>query len=166
VAVLLIRTYDDPVLRRKANRVKHVDGSLERLVADMVETMHAAPGIGLAAPQVGIPLRVIVIQLPDEPLVVMVNPEIVKGSAETEVEEGCLSVPGYVGTVKRYQHVTVKGRDLSGKEIRMKADDLLAQAFQHEIDHINGVLYIDHLDSPSSLRKLRPQEEEEAQLAE
>ena len=165
MTILPIRTYDDPILRRKASRVKRVDASLEKLVADMVETMHDAPGIGLAAPQVGVPLRLIVIQLPDEPLIVMVNPEIVKASEEYEVEEGCLSVPGYVGMVKRFQQVVVKGRDLTGKEIRIKAEDLLAEAFQHEIDHINGILYVDRLDSPSKLRKLKPSEVQQEEPA-
>ena len=166
MTILPIRTYDDPILRRKASRVKRVDASLEKLVADMVETMHDAPGIGLAAPQVGVPLRLIVIQLPDEPLIVMVNPEIVKASEEYEVEEGCLSVPGYVGMIRRFQQVVVKGRDLSGKEIRIKAADLLAEAFQHEIDHINGILYVDRLDNPNKLRKLRPSEVQQEELAE
>ena len=166
MTILPIRTYDDPILRRKASRVKRVDASLEKLVADMVETMHDAPGIGLAAPQVGVPLRLIVIQLPDEPLIVMVNPEIVKASEEYEVEEGCLSVPGYVGMVKRFQQVVVKGRDLTGKEIRIKAEDLLAEAFQHEIDHINGILYIDRLDSPNMLRKLQLSEVQQEERAE
>lgn len=166
MTILPIRTYDDPVLRRKASRVKKVDASIEKLVADMVETMHDAPGVGLAAPQVGIPLRLIVVEVPDDPLIVMVNPEIVKASEEYEVEEGCLSVPGYVGVIKRFQQVVVKGRDLAGKEIRIKAEDLLAEAFQHEIDHINGILYIDRLENPNKLRKLKPSEVQQEERAE
>ncbi|TAK34750.1 MAG: peptide deformylase [Chloroflexota bacterium] len=166
MSILPIRTYDDPILRRKASRVKRVDASVEKLVADMIETMHAAPGVGLAAPQVGVPLRLIVVEPPDEPLIVLVNPEIVRASKEYEVEEGCLSVPGYVGTLRRFQQVVVKGRDLAGKEVRIKADDFLAEVFQHEIDHVNGILYIDRLDSPDKLRKLRPSEVQQEELAE
>ncbi|MBI2850994.1 MAG: peptide deformylase, partial [Chloroflexi bacterium] len=125
-----------------------------------IETMHAAPGVGLAAPQVGIPLRVIVIGVPDEEEIALINPEIVRRRGERVVDEGCLSLPGYIGEVKRSESVTVKGRDPSGKEVRIKADDLLAQALEHEIDHINGVLYIDHLESMDSLRKVEPKVKE------
>jgi len=98
----------------------------------MIETMHSASGVGLAAPQVGIPLRVIVIGMPEEENIVLINPEIVRRTGERWVTEGCLSIPGYFGEIKRAQSVRVKGRDLSGKEIRIKADELLAQALEHE----------------------------------
>jgi len=124
----------------------------------MIETMHAAPGVGLAAPQVGIPLRVIVISLPEQEEIALINPEIVRRRGERVVNEGCLSVPGYVGQLKRSESVTVKGRDQNGKEIRIKADELLAQALEHEIDHINGVLYIDRLESRDDLRKIEAEE--------
>ena len=126
----------------------------------MIETMHAAPGVGLAAPQVGVPLRIIVIGIPEEEDIALINPEIVKSSGERVVSEGCLSIPGYVADVKRAVSVTAKGRDPSGKEIRIKAEELLAQALEHEIDHLNGVLYIDHLESKDKLRKIEPEENE------
>jgi peptide deformylase len=120
--------------------------------------MHAAPGVGLAAPQVGVPLRVIVIGLPEEEDFVLVNPEIVRRTGERLVTEGCLSVPGYYGEIKRAWRVTVKGRDLSGKEIRIRAEELLAQALEHEIDHLNGVLYIDRMENMDSLRQIQPED--------
>ncbi len=161
MAVIPIRVMPDPALRQKAKRVRYIDGSVLKLIADMLETMHAAPGVGLAAPQVGVPLRVIVIGIPEEDDIALVNPEIVRRRGEREVDEGCLSVPGYVGQVKRSEAVTVKGRDQNGNEVRIKAEDLLAQALEHEIDHLNGVLYIDHLESMEKLRKVVP---ESAQL--
>ncbi len=157
MAILPIKTVPEPVLRRKSKRVSNIDGSVRKLAEDMLETMHAAPGVGLAAPQVGVPLRVIVIGLPEEEDFVLVNPEIVRKSGERLVTEGCLSVPGYFGEIKRSQRVTVKGKDLSGKEIRIRAEELLAQALEHEIDHINGVLYIDHLESSDRLHRVEPE---------
>lgn len=128
----------------------------------MIETMHAVPGrVGLAAPQVGVSLRVIVIGLPEEEDIVLINPEIVRRAGERLVEEGCLSLPGYIGEIKRAESVKVKGRDQNGKEIRIKANDLLAQALEHEIDHLNGVLYIDYLEGMDKLHKI---ELEETQL--
>ena len=158
MAVLPIRVAPDPILRQKAKRVRSIDGSIHKLIRDMMETMHAAPGVGLAAPQVGIPLRVIVIGIPDQEEIALINPEIVRRKGERLVNEGCLSVPGYVGELKRAVSVTAKGRDRNGKEIRIKADELLAQALEHEIDHINGVLYIDRLESMDKLRKIEPEE--------
>ena len=155
MAVLPIRALPDPILREKAKRVKTIDGSIQKLIADMIETLHAVPGrVGLAAPQVGVPLRVVVIGLPDEEDIVLVNPEIVRRSGERVITEGCLSVPGYYGEVKRAEAVTAKGRDAKGKEIRVKADELLAQALEHEIDHLNGVLYIDHLEKRDDLHQV------------
>ena len=160
MANIPIRKVPDPVLRQKAKRVRSIDGSIHRLIDDMIETMHAAPGVGLAAPQVGVPLRVIVIGIPEEEDIALINPQIVKSSGERVVKEGCLSIPGYVADVKRAVSVTAKGRDPSGKEIRIKAEELLAQALEHEIDHLNGVLYIDHLESKDKLRKIEPEENE------
>jgi peptide deformylase len=152
VTVLNIVTLPDPVLRRKAKKVSTVDASVRRLIDDMLETMHASPGrVGLAAPQVGASLRVIVIGIPEEEDIVLVNPEIVKRSGERDLEEGCLSVPGYYGHIKRAETVTAKGRNRDGKEVRIKADGLLAQALEHEIDHLNGTLYIDRLASKADL---------------
>jgi len=157
MAVLTIRTVPEPILRQKSKRVKSIDGSIRKLAADMMETMHAASGVGLAAPQVGIPLRVIVIGMPGEEDFVLINPEVVRKNGERLVTEGCLSVPGYFGEIQRAQRVTVKGKDLSGKEVRIKAEELLAQALEHEIDHINGVLYIDYLESQDRLHKVEPE---------
>ena len=158
MAIIPIRVAPDPVLRQRAKRIRAVDGSIHRLINDMLETMHSAPGVGLAAPQVGIPLRVIVICIPEQEAIALINPEIVRRRGERLVNEGCLSVPGYIGEVKRSEAVTVKGRDPSGKEIRIRADELLAQALEHEIDHLNGVLYIDRLESRDKLRKIEPEE--------
>jgi len=159
MVTLPIRTLPDPVLKQKAKRVRAIDGSIKKLIRDMIETMHAEPGrVGLAAPQVGVPLRVIVIGIPEEEDIAIINPEIVRRRGERLIDEGCLSVPGYFGQIKRAESVTVKGRDQNGKEIRIKAEGLLAQALEHEIDHLNGVLYLDHLESMEQLRKIEPEE--------
>ncbi len=152
-----IRIAGDPVLREKAKRVKKIDASIQKLIDDMIDTMHAAPGVGLAAPQVGQSLRVVVIETPDDGLMALINPEIVKSSGERRVMEGCLSVPGYQAEITRSKQVTVKALNREGKEIRLKASEsLLAQALEHEIDHINGVLYIDYLQSADELIPVRP----------
>jgi len=161
MAVLTIRTVPDPVLRRKAKRVRTIDNSIKKLIADMRETLHAAPGrAGLAAPQVGVSLRVTVIGIPEEEDIVLINPEIVRRRGERLVEEGCLSIPGYWGQVKRAEAVTAKGLDQSGKEVRIKATELLAQALEHEIDHLNGILYIDRMEDPNTLTRIVPEEAE------
>ncbi len=164
MAILPIRVAPDPILRRKAKRVRNIDGSVNKLIGDMIETMHDAPGVGLAAPQVGVSLRVIVIGLPEQEDFALINPEVVRRKGERVVNEGCLSIPGYIGQLKRSESVTVKGRDRSGKEVRIKAEELLAQALEHEIDHLNGVLYIDLLESRDDLRKIEPNEIEEKEL--
>ena len=162
MAVRPITVLGDAVLRQRAKRVPQVDGSIQRLVEDMIDTMRDANGVGLAAPQVGVPLRVVVIGIPGEEVITLINPEIVKRSGERTVTEGCLSVPGYWAEVTRSVSVTAKGRDLQGRQVRIKAkDDLLAQALEHEIDHINGVLYIDHLESLDELKKVAPETGEE-----
>jgi len=159
MAVIPIRIFPDPILKQKSKRVRTIDGSIQKLISDMVETMHSVPGrVGLAAAQVGIPLRVIVIGLPEEEDIALINPEIVRRTGERLIDEGCLSLPGYVGQIKRAESVTVKGRDQNGKEIRIKADGLLAQVLEHEIDHINGKLYIEHLESMDKLHKIEPEE--------
>ena len=152
-----------PVLREKARKVTKIDGSIQRLWDDMLESMHAARGVGLAAPQIGVSLRLIVIQAGEEAEpIYLANPEIVRRSGSRRLDEGCLSIPGYRGTISRSLKVTAKGLNRDGKEIRIKAeDDLLAEALEHEVDHINGVLYIDHLDSKDDLYKLEPEEPEE-----
>ena len=145
---------DDSVLRQKAKRVPKIDGSIQRLIDDMVETMQQANGVGLAAPQVGVSLRVIVLQMPDEQPMAIINPEIVRHAGEQEVTEGCLSVPGYFGEIKRPASITVKGRNHEGKAIRIKGTGLIAEALEHEIDHLNGNLYIDRIQSQDKLHKV------------
>ena len=144
----------DPVLRQKAKRVSRIDGSIQRLVDDMVETMQQASGVGLAAPQVGVSLRVVVLQMPDEEPIAIINPEIVKRTGEQEVTEGCLSIPGYFSELKRSASVTVKGRDRQGKAIRVKASGLMAEVLEHEIDHLDGILYIHRVDSPDKIHRV------------
>lgn len=159
MSVLNIRFVPDPVLRKKSKRITTIDKSVKKLVGDMLETLHAVPGrAGLAAPQVGVSLRVAVIGIPDEDDIVLINPEVVKIQGERILEEGCLSIPGYVGEIKRAEKVTVKYKDINGKEIRIKGEELLAEALEHEIDHLNGVLYIDKLTGPDKLHKLTPEE--------
>lgn len=156
MAILPIRVVPDPVLRQKSKRVKYIDGSIHKLIGNMLETMRAASGVGLAAPQVGVPLRVIVIGIPDEEDIVLINPQIVRRKGERLVDEGCLSILGYIGQVQRAESVTVKGRNPAGQEIRIKAEELLAQALEHEINHLNGVLYIDQLVGMTEPRKIEP----------
>jgi peptide deformylase len=163
MALLPILTQEAPILRQKAKRVARVDDSIRKLIDDMVETMVAAPGVGLAANQVGVALRVIVVKT-DANLYSLVNPEMVKATGEQVGLEGCLSIPGYVGEVKRAQRVVVRGLNRHGKTVRIKGDDLLARAFQHEIDHINGVLFIDRLTSLETLRKVEPENVTEGEL--
>ena len=158
MAIIPIHVVPDPALRQKSKRVRSIDESIHRLIDDMRETMNHVHGAGLAAPQLGTLLRVIVIGMPEEEDIVLINPEIVRRKGERVVDEGCLSIPGYIGQIKRAESVRVKGRDQNGKEIRIKASELLAQALEHEIDHLNGVLYIDYLDSMDKLRKLEPEE--------
>lgn len=149
MAIKPIVKWGDPVLHAPAAPVKEIDGSFRALVADMVETMYAAPGIGLAAPQIAVPYRVIVVDLSvgqdKGQLITLVNPEIVEKHGEQWHEEGCLSVPGYAGAPARPARVVVKGLDLEGRERRYEASELLARAFCHEIDHVDGLLFVDRL---------------------
>jgi peptide deformylase len=162
MAVLQIRTLPDPILRQKAKRVTRIDASVQRLIDDMIETLRAdANRAGLAAPQVGKLLRIAVIELPEQELITLINPEIVKKEGERIVQEGCLSIPGYFGEIKRAVTVKVKAKDRDGKEFRLKAEGLLAQALEQEIEHLDGVLYIDHLESEDKL--FEAVEEEEGQ---
>lgn len=146
----------EPVLRQKAQKVREFDGKLHQMLDDMRETLLEAPGVGLAAPQIGAGQRAIIVRLPDDEQALeeygeqagvwyeVINPEILRPSREmVDGIEGCLSVPGYAGRVERHVSVSVRGQDRHGKEIRIKARDWLARVFQHEIDHLDGVLYID-----------------------
>lgn len=177
---------DNPVLREKARKVRDFDRKLHDLIDDMAETMEHASGVGLAAPQVAVGARVIVVRLPDDEdsreeygdqagvLYEVVNPEILKASRETvEGVEGCLSIPGYFGLVDRAVHVIVRGQDRHGKEVRIKAYDWLARVFQHEIDHLDGVLYTDRAkevwragEEPPSIREKYEITDEDLPLAE
>lgn len=164
MALREILTSEHPALRQKAKRVKKVDASLQKLIDDMIETMEDAPGQGLAAPQIGVGLRVIVIDAKpgviedeekEEPVKLqLVNPEIIEKSGEQFGEEGCLSIPGYVGNVRRALNVTVKAWNRRGKEVKIKASHNLARALQHEIDHLDGILYTDLLEKPEDLFRL------------
>ena len=194
-----IVVYDNSLLYRKSRRIRRVSPALRELIADMFETMHAANGIGLAAIQVGVPERLIVVEIPEEntdetpadgtsadvPFVdetstnvseeassrpsvryVVINPEMARKSREVEEGiEGCLSVPGLVGEVPRHRAVTIKGLDPQGRIVRIKAEGLLARVFQHEIDHCNGTLFIDHIDDPEKIWPVTEGEEEAAEAA-
>jgi peptide deformylase len=144
-----ILTYPNPELKKKAVPVVVINDSIRELVRDMAETMYHAPGVGLAAPQIGVHQRVIVIDVsgkdeaPD--LIVAINPVIVHAEGEAYEEEGCLSVPNYAANVRRHARVVVKALDLEGNEVTWRTDELLAIAFQHEIDHLDGILFVDHL---------------------
>ena len=161
MAVREMRYLSDHGLRTKAKKVSAINQSIQQLIDDMIETMQRSGGVGLAAPQIGIPLRVIVLQMPEEEPFAIINPEIVRRSGERELMEGCLSVPGYQGEIKRSALVTVKGLDRQGKVMKIKATDLMAQALEHEIDHLNGILYIEHLESQDKLFKVEPRNSDE-----
>jgi peptide deformylase len=150
MAIRPILTADQPILRERTKRVSRFDASLHRLLDDMLETMRDAPGVGLAANQIGIPLQVAIIEIEDK-ITELVNPQVVRTSGDQLDWEGCLSIPGYVAETGRHAKVTVKARDRHGREFRVKGEELLARALQHEIDHLNGVLYIDHLESLEEL---------------
>jgi peptide deformylase len=152
MALREIRIYPDPVLKKKTSRVERIDSSINRLIEDMVETMHAAPGVGLAANQVGVSLQLAVIDLSsreDEeqrhPLLVIINPEILALEGAVTEEEGCLSIPDYADKVKRAARVKVRAQDRTGKQFELEAEGLMAKALQHEIDHLNGLLFVDRL---------------------
>ncbi|HOV85683.1 MAG TPA: peptide deformylase [Syntrophobacteraceae bacterium] len=144
-----IRKYPDPILRKKAVEVGRMDREVRRLIDDMTETMYGAPGIGLAANQVGRPLRVLVIDLQkpenNDGLIVLVNPQLTESQGEIVYEEGCLSVPEYFAAVKRYGEITVRGFDRDMKPVEIRASGLLAVVLQHEMDHLDGKLFIDRL---------------------
>ena len=148
---LKIYTYPDPVLREKADTVENIDGKIQKLIDDMGETMYKAPGIGLAAVQVGEPFRIIVYdvtpQEEGENLSVIINPEIVSCEGSATFEEACLSVVDYSADVKRSEKICVKGLDRDGNPIEIEAEGLHSICLQHEIDHLNGILFIDHISS-------------------
>ena len=155
MSLLPMRFLPDPILRRQARKINPIPNNFKKYIDNMIETMHEEHGVGLAANQVGSLRKVAVIQLPDwEEAIVLINPEIIRREGEREVEEGCLSIPGYRGTVKRAEKVRARALDLNGKVVRIKAEGLLAQALEHETDHLNGYLYIDRLVSRDTLWKV------------
>jgi peptide deformylase len=165
MALLQILRYPDPRLHRRAAAVADVDARVRQLAADMAETMYAAPGIGLAAPQVDQLLRLIVIDVSEDKsqLQVFINPELLEKSGECACEEGCLSVPGIYETVKRAIHVRVRALGLDGQVFELEADDLLAVCIQHEIDHLEGKVFVEYLSRLKQMRiksKLRKQARE------
>ncbi|MFN8514080.1 MAG: peptide deformylase [Thermomicrobiales bacterium] len=168
MALLDIILEGDPRLRQKAVKIKRVDAGLRRLAEDMYETMLDAPGIGLAAPQVGILLRLITVEVPDDyeeegskgASLILLNPEIVKATgSQIDPPEGCLSIPNWIGNVPRAQRIVVKARDLDFKEIRVRAEGMVARALQHEIDHLDGILFTDRVVDKSTLKYLTPKDE-------
>jgi len=164
-----ILTYPDPELKKKSAPVTVINEKVRELARDMAETMYAAPGVGLAAPQIGAHQRIIVIDVAgqDEPtaLITAINPVIIHADGDAYEEEGCLSVPKYAANVRRHARVVVKGLNLDGEEVTWRADNLLAIAFQHEIDHLDGILFIDHISQLKRdifRRKYRRNQEQES----
>ena len=149
-----IRLVGDPVLRQRAAEVTTIDGRLARLADDMIATMYEAPGVGLAAPQVGVEKRLFVYDVGEGPHTV-VNPEIVDHAGEWAYEEGCLSVPGLSWEIVRPRQVHLRGVDLDGNDVSIEADDLLARCFQHELDHLDGVLLLERLDPDTRRAAMR-----------
>ena len=149
MAILHICTYPEEILRQRAQPITEIDEEVVKLVDHMAETMYSAPGIGLAATQVGVAKQLLVADIaprrPESELIVLINPEIVAAEGEVIIEEGCLSVPEYQAEVKRHEKITVRGLNLKGEEVEIEAEGLLAVVLQHEIDHLNGMLFIDRL---------------------
>jgi len=167
MAVRKIITTENPILRQKAKKIHRFDPSYQRLVDDMFETMHAANGVGLAAPQIAQSIRLFVAEYEDRK-VVLFNPEIVKAEGEELGAEGCLSIPGYVGeNIRRATKIVVKAQDVHGKPTKIVAESWFARILQHEIDHLDGILFIDRLDRPEDLHEVREVDpEEDAALVE
>ncbi len=158
MAIHKVITTENPILRQKAKKVHHFDPSISKLINDMFETMHEAHGVGLAAPQIALSLRIFVAEY-EERKVSLVNPVIIKAEGEELGTEGCLSIPGYVGdNIRRATKVVVKGQNAHGKTIKVTAEGWFARILQHEIDHLDGVLFLDRLDRPEDLREVREDE--------
>lgn len=167
----LMRIYveGEPVLRTKATRIRHADKSLRKLADDMFETMLHAPGVGLAAPQVGISRRLIVVHVPEnydgeenpEHNFRLINPEVIRGLGRQVGPEGCLSIPGWIADVPRHETVTVKAIDMENRPIRIKARGHLARVLQHEIDHLDGILFLDRVEDKSTIQQVREEVYEE-----
>ena len=161
MAIRNLRYEDDEILRKRAREIEAIDDRIRQLAEDMMDTMHEYDGVGLAAPQVGILKRIIVIDLYEkDSQYVIINPEIISEKGEQCVDEGCLSFPNQFGKVKRPKEVVVTGIDINGKKIKIKAKDLLAQALSHEIDHLNGIVFTTKVE-PGTLEKVTPEQKEE-----
>lgn len=173
MALLDIVLEGNPQLRQKATKIRQVDDSLRRIAADMHETMLHAPGVGLAGPQVGVMRRIAVVHLPagyvndvdPETTLTLVNPEIVKGHGRDVGQEGCLSIPRWVGMVPRFETITLKAIDLNNRHIRIKAEGFLARVIQHEVDHLDGILFVDRVEDKSTLFEVDDDETHENELA-
>ena len=166
MAVRPILSFDQPVLREKAKKVARVDTSIQKLLDDLAETMLDAPGAGLAANQIGVALRVCVVKGDENQIWGLVNPVIVKSAGSQVGYEGCLSKPGWVGEVERYEAVVVKGLNRHGKQVRIKSTGFTARAFQHELDHLDGVLFTDRLTRLDTLQRVEDLVGEEHEEAE
>jgi peptide deformylase len=156
MAILKLHKYGSPVLREKAIPVTQVDDEIRELVENMIETMYAEGGVGLAAPQVGVSKKIIIIDTEEQGVIVLINPVIIKREGETKEEEGCLSVPGIYSPVRRSYSITVEALDLDENKIRITQEGFLAIALQHEIDHLEGYLFIDRL-SPAKRLMIKDQ---------
>tara|TARA_B100001123_G_C15336400_1_gene1033010 strand:- start:4160 stop:4747 length:588 start_codon:yes stop_codon:yes gene_type:complete len=175
MAVLPLTYIPDNVLRKKTRKVTKLTSEMFSLIEDMIETMHVEHGVGIAANQVGRNLRIAYIEIPEEPeengkvseklSYLLINPEIIKRVGTREVDEGCLSIPGFRGNLIRSVKVTVRAQDIEGKEFRIKAENLLAQALEHEIDHLNGIVYIDRMQDPERLYPLDTQEKADSETS-
>jgi peptide deformylase len=174
MAVHQIILEGDPRLRQKASKIRSVDESLRKLAAEMHETMDDAPGVGLAGPQIGVMRRIIVVHVPGEYIgegeadirTTLINPEIVKGHGREIATEGCLSIPGWIGDVPRYDLVTVKAMDLINRDIRIKAQGYYARVIQHEVDHLDGILFVDRVEDKTTLREVQDDEDDPLEYAE
>ena len=173
MAILDIVLEGDPRLRQRATKIRQVDERLRRIAADMHETMDDAPGVGLAGPQVGVMERIIVVHVPGDYIAegaedvryTLINPEIIRAGGEETATEGCLSIPLWIGDVPRYTSIKVKATDLDGRSIRIKAEDWVARVIQHEIDHLDGILFLDRVVDKSTIRRADPETDEDAVAA-
>ena len=153
MTILPIRKFPDPILRKKSEKILDINKDIIQFGHDMLDTMQAAKGVGLAAPQVGKLIRMITIQIPEKDPMIMINPFISKKEGLREVQEGCLSVPGFTGIIERSINIEAEYLDENQGKINLSAEELLAQAIEHEVDHLNGIMYTDHLKSHKDLHK-------------
>jgi peptide deformylase len=173
MAILDIVLEGDPRLRQRATKINRVDERIRRIAADMHETMDDAPGVGLAGPQVGVMERIIVVHVPGDYIsddaedvrYTLINPEIIRAGGEETATEGCLSIPLWIGDVPRYTSIKVKATDLEGRSIRLKAQDWVARVIQHEIDHLDGILFLDRVVDKETIRRADEETADEAVAA-